>query len=82
MANLTIRDLPGRTKEALRVQAAKSGVSLEAHARHILQKASSLSSFPSVNILALAEGYFGQKHGIDVTLPTRGSRRKLVEFRS
>ena len=40
MAQITIRELSDKAKEALRVQAAQSGLSLEAHVRQILQQAS------------------------------------------
>lgn len=80
MANITIRDLPGPTKESLRVQAAKSGISLEAYARHILQKASRSDFFLQPNIVDLASKYFGPKHGVDLDLPSRHSTREQVEF--
>lgn len=80
MANITIRGLPDNTKENLRVLAAKSGVSLEAYARLILQKASSSSSFLQPNILDLASKYFGHKNGVELELPERSSTRKGVNF--
>lgn len=81
MANITIRDLPDSTKENLRVQAAKSGISLEAYARHILQKASSSDFFLQPNILDLATKYFGGKYGIDLELPDRNTERSQVDFK-
>ena len=39
MASLTIRNFSDGAKEALRVHAAKAGISLEAYARRILQNA-------------------------------------------
>jgi len=80
MASITIRDLPVQTKEALRVCAAQSGISLEAYVRHILQKASSSDLFDPVNILNLADQCFGSKNGVDVDLPNRGSKRQSVDF--
>lgn len=80
MANITIRDLPDRTKEALRVRAAQSGISLEAYARHILQKASSSDGLAPVSILELADRCFGSKHGIHLELPDRKSKRSVVDF--
>ncbi len=80
MANITIRDLPDNTKENLRIQAAKSGISLEAYARLILQKASNSSSFLQPNILDLASKYFGHKYGMELDLPKRRSTRKEVNF--
>src|SRR4051794_40926203 len=51
MASLTIRDLPDQTKETLRVHAARSGLSLEAYARHLLQVSASTEGFQSRGIL-------------------------------
>lgn len=82
MAQITIRGLSDKAKEALRVQAAQSGLSLEAHVRHILQQASTGKAFKPANILDLAEKYFGGGKGIDLVLPKRGSGRNPVEFSS
>lgn len=79
MAIITIRNLPDKTKEALRIRAAKSGVSLEAYARHILQKASA-ADHGAADILSLADKYFGRGQGIDLELPRRRSERGTVEF--
>ena len=80
MANITIRDLPDKTKEALRVHAAQSGVSLEGYARHILQMAAGSNSFKSVDILDVAKKYFGAKHGLNIEHPKRHSKRQHVDF--
>lgn len=82
MANITIRDLPDKTKETLRVHAAQAGISLEAYTRHILQKASRSGKFKPVSILEVADRYFGPKHGIEIELPKRGSKRRPVDFGS
>ncbi len=80
MANITIRDLPGNTKEILRVQAARSGVSLESYARHILQRASRLEDFMQPKIVDCAQKFFGPKAGVDLDIPGRSSAREDVEF--
>jgi plasmid stability protein len=80
MANITIRDLPDKTKEILRVQAAQFGVSLEAHVRHILQRASTTERTKSNNLLSLSKKYFGSENGTDLDLPERGSKRKIPGF--
>jgi len=80
MANITIRDLPDKTKEMLRIHAAQAGVSLEAYVRHILQKASISNTFEPVNILDTAEKYFGPEKGIELELPDRSSKRQHVDF--
>lgn len=75
MASITVRDLPDKTKETLRVHAVQARISLEAYARYILQTASSSDDFKSVNILKIAEKYFGAKEGVELKLPKRGSKR-------
>lgn len=80
MANITIRDLPDQTKEILRVQAAKTGISLEAYARYILQTVSNSERLIQPSVLELAGKYFGTKHGVDISLPERSSKRGLVDF--
>ncbi|GJL51839.1 FitA-like ribbon-helix-helix domain-containing protein [Candidatus Nitrospira salsa] len=82
MAQITIRELSDKAKEALRVQAAQAGLSLEAHVRHILQQASTGKGLKSVNILELVDKYFGGGKGIALKLPKRGSVRKPVDFSS
>ncbi|QPJ60615.1 MAG: hypothetical protein G3M70_01420 [Candidatus Nitronauta litoralis] len=74
MANITIRDLPENTRKRLQAQAAQAGVSLEAYVRQVLQKASSSECAESLNILGLAEQYFGAKHGVELELPKRNSK--------
>ncbi len=80
MASITIRDLPDKTKEALRVHAAQCGVSLEAYVRQVLKKASTANGLKAVSILDMADKYFGSKHGIDIELPKRSSKRQMVEY--
>lgn len=80
MAQITIRELSDKAKESLRVQAARSGLSLEAHVRHILQQASTGKVLKPVSILDLAEKYFGVGKGIDLALPKRSSSRTPVDF--
>jgi plasmid stability protein len=82
MASITIRDLPDKTKELLRMRAAQAGVSLEAYARHILQKASLANEFKSADITQIAEKYFGAEHGVALELPKRGTKRQPVDFES
>ncbi len=80
MASITIRGLPDKTKEALRIHAAECGVSLESYVRQILKKASSANGLEPVSILDMAKKYFGTKHGVDIELPERSSKRQLIEF--
>ncbi len=69
MASITIRNLPDQSKESLRVQAAQNGISLEAYVRQILEEASGLESGKKIDILELAQGYFGSQGGVDLELP-------------
>ena len=80
MANMTIRDLPDRTKERLRVAAAKCGVSLEAYARQILQEAARAEDAQSLDLGDLARECFGETGGVELELPQRGARREAVIF--
>jgi antitoxin FitA len=80
LANITVRDLPDKTKETLRIHAAQAGISLEAYVRHILQAASSSNDFKPVNILEIAEKYFGPQKGFELELPERSSKRQTVDF--
>ncbi len=80
MASITIRNLPDKTKEALRILAAQSGVSLESYVRQILRKASGADGLKPISILDMAEKYFGSKHGVDIKLPDRSSERQHIEF--
>ena len=82
MASITIRNLPDQSKESLRVQAAKSGISLEAHVRRILQEASGAESIHVGNLLDLAHHYFGAHVSINLDLPQRGSQRGSPRFGS
>ena len=82
MASITVRKIPDRSKERLRVQAAQSGLSLEEHVRRILQEASNSPREKPVNIVELADQYFGSKQGVHLELPPRGSHRRLVDFDS
>ena len=82
MASLTIRNFSDRAKEALRVHAAKAGISLEAYARDVLQNAArSKQNHDSPDLLSLSRELFGQDNGIDLDLPQRGSNRDQVIFK-
>ncbi len=80
MKTLTIRNLPEQAKHDLRVQAAQAGLSLEAHVRGILQRASAEAFQPQADILRIADKHFGPRRGVDLELPGRGSKRESVRF--
>ncbi len=78
MANVNVRGLSDQTKEALRVRAAKAGMSLEAYARRALTKAATGNVEEPKPLLELAEKYFGTRHGVELDLPSRLTQRKPV----
>lgn len=80
MANINVRGIPDKTKEALRLRAARAGTSLEAYARRALIKASLGEGREPVSIVDLAEKHFGAQHGVGLDLPARSTRRRPVEF--
>jgi antitoxin FitA len=80
MASITIRNLPDKTKDVLRVRAAQEGVSLEAYVRNLLQRVSTSETSPSTTIVDLARKYFGPKNGVDLELPSRRTHREPPEF--
>ena len=80
MANINVRGIPDRTKEALRLRAARAGTSLEAYARRALIKASLGEGREPVSIVDLAEKHFGAQCGVELDLPVRSTRRQPVEF--
>lgn len=83
MATINIRDFPDAAKEALRVQAAKAGVSLEAFARELLHSAAREAKSPTTpNLMQLSRELFGEGKGVELELPSRHSSRQGVEFDS
>lgn len=80
MASITIRRLPEPTKERLRIRAARSGLSLEAYTRQILQTASQVDMTEPLDLAELAQACFGPDDGIDLNLPPRGSNRPPLSF--
>jgi plasmid stability protein len=80
MTSITIRKLPSATKERLRVQAARSGLSLEAHTRRLLQRAAEEDNSTSSDLATLAHQCFGKAGGIELKLPARGGARDPIRF--
>ena len=80
MANINVRGLSDKTKEALRVRAAKAGMSLEAYARRALLKASLANGDEPKAILDLAEKHFGARNGVELDIPPRSTHREPVEI--
>ena len=81
MSSITMRKLPSVTTERLRVQAARSGLSLEAHTRRLLQSAAEDDSPPAhSNLATLATQCFGGANGVELKLPPRGTTRDPIRF--
>lgn len=80
MANINVRGISDRTKEALRVRAAKAGMSLEAYARRALQKAAMADRDEPTALVDLARKHFGAAGGVELDLPPRSSRRAPPDF--
>ena len=80
MAHLTIRDLPDKTEELLRIRAEHAGISLEAYIRHILQEASHTPECEMGDIAQIAEKFFGAKQGVELALPNRNTKRSSIDF--
>jgi plasmid stability protein len=80
MASITIRRIPEPTKERLRIRAARSGLSLEAYTRQILQTASQADTEEPLDLAELAQACFGPDRGIDLKLPPRGDNRPPLSF--
>ncbi|NQZ10487.1 MAG: hypothetical protein HRT35_25320 [Algicola sp.] len=76
MANITVRNLSDQTKETLRMQAEQSALSLENHTRHLLQVAAEQPAVKAVDILTLAQHYFGPNGGVELDSPARGTKRQ------
>lgn len=82
MASITIRDLPDKTKETLRVRAAQEGVSLEAFVRQLLQDVSQQRRQKPASLFELSRELFGGNKGVELELPPRNTARPVVDFDS
>ena len=78
MASITIRNIDNELKERLRVRAAQHGHSMEEEARIILRRAVNGISGPE--LLSLSEKLFGEKHGVELELPSRKDERETPQF--
>ena len=80
MSSLTIRKLSSVAKERLRVQAARSGISLEAYTRRLLHRAAEETDYPGTDLAKVARQCFGETNGIELKLPPRGKARPPITF--
>lgn len=71
MASITIRDLDDRTKERLRVRAARQRRSMEEEARHILREAVAQEDAPAENLAAAIGQRFRALGGVELEVPAR-----------
>ncbi|OGQ17383.1 MAG: plasmid stabilization protein [Deltaproteobacteria bacterium RBG_16_71_12] len=71
MASITIRDLDERTKERLRMRAARQRRSMEEEARHILREAVADDGAPATNLAAAIARRFAALGGVELELPRR-----------
>jgi len=75
MASLTIRDLDARTKQRLRVRAARRQHSMEEEARIILREAVANEDAPPVSLAAAIGKLVRPLGGVDLTIPAREPMR-------
>lgn len=80
MASLTIRELPEKTKEGLRVKAARAGLSLESYTRELLCEAAQERELHGPDLVALAEQFFGARHGVELQLTRPVTKRAIPDF--
>ncbi|HEY3560187.1 MAG TPA: Arc family DNA-binding protein [Kribbella sp.] len=79
MAAITVRSLDDDVKHRLRIRAAKHGRSMEAEARAILEDAVAEEDEPKNWLIALHER-FAELGGVELDIPPRSSRPRVVEF--
>lgn len=79
MAAITVRSLDDDVKHRLRIRAAKHGRSMEAEARAILEAAVAEEDEPKNWLVALHER-FAELGGVELDIPPRSSRPRVVEF--
>lgn len=76
MATLTIRNLDERVKQKIREEAARKGISMEAHVRQLLEAAVAEAEEPKEDLMALIRqkfaetGFKGIKKG-ELQIPPR-----------
>jgi antitoxin FitA len=76
MADLSVRKLDKRAYEQLRARAIKHGVSMEEEARQIIYLAVSAPD----RLSAVFQKHFGQKNGIDLTIPNQRKPHNPMDF--
>ncbi|GAA3147014.1 plasmid stability protein [Kribbella aluminosa] len=79
MAAITVRNLDDKVKHRLRVRAARHGRSMEAEARAIIVEAVGLDE-EEPNILQGLHERFAELGGVDLDIPARSSKPRVVDF--
>ena len=79
MAAITVRSLDDDVKQRLRVRAAKNGHSMEAEVRAILADAVAEEA-ELKNWLVVLHERFAALGGVELDIPPRTSRPRVVEF--
>ena len=75
MASITIRNLDERTKQLLRIRAARLGSSMEEEARQILKAALSQEESESEDLASRIQRRFEELGGVDLEIPERKPAR-------
>lgn len=78
MASITIRKIDNELKERLRIRAAMQGHSMEEEARLILRRA--VNGITGPELLKLSAKLFGEKHGVELEIPSRADEREMPNF--
>ena len=78
MASITIRNIEDDLKERLRVRAARHGHSMDEEARIILRRAA--GGISGAELLEISANLFGEKHGVELELPSRVPEREVPRF--
>jgi antitoxin FitA len=71
MASITIRRLPERTKQNLRMRAARNGRSMEQEARELLETALARNDAEPENLGEAIRKLFAPFGGVDLQIPKR-----------
>jgi len=75
MGSITIRNLDDRTKERLRLRAARRRRSMEAEARHILRTVLAQADAPAGDLASLIQRRFEDLGGVELEIPAREPMR-------
>lgn len=80
MASITVRNLEERTKQRLRLRAARHGRSMEEEAREILRQVLGEEEAMPANLAEAIRARFAPLGGVELEVPERDPIRKRVHF--